>query len=490
METIRREYQTIIEEHWEENRKAAWETREWLQHSSVAYHGRCVRTLQIPKVFTRRDIRRFQEIVSVTYGIFQKVIREYLDNPAYRKLFPFSPELEKLILVPSRYDSLLPIARFDIFYNEETGDFKFCEINTDGTSAMNEDYVLNQALSLNNVHQEMLKKYRFKSFELYDSWVRTFLDLYATYEKRVEHPYVVITDFMDHCCVNEFQEFAARFRKAGCETEICNIRDMTYRDGVLYSAAGHPVDVIYRRAVTCDIMAHYEEIQPFIQAVKDQNVCVIGSLCTQIPHNKWLFKILREEPTLRLLTAEEQAFVQDHIPYTNLMDDRYSTQEEIIRGKDRWILKPLDSYASRGVYAGIDFGQQEWEAIVREHWNQNYIFQEYYHPYRTDNICFRDKVPQLVPYTNMSGLYVYNGEFAGIYSRLSTGGIISSQYNERAVATLVVQEEAPCGDTSMAMRPGREEPPCGDTFMAMRPGREEPPCGDTSMAMRPEGEEI
>ena len=102
-----------------------------LQHSSVAYHGRCVRTLQIPKVFTRRDIRRFQEIVSVTYGIFQKVIREYLDNPAYRKLFPFSPELEELILVPSRYDSLLPIARFDIFYNEETGDFKFCEINTD-----------------------------------------------------------------------------------------------------------------------------------------------------------------------------------------------------------------------------------------------------------------------------------------------------------------------------------------------------------------------
>ena len=96
METIRREYQTIIEEHWEENRKSAWETREWLQHSSVAYHGRCVRTLQIPKVFTRRDIRRFQEIVSVTYGIFQKVIREYLDNPAYRKLFPFSRELEDM----------------------------------------------------------------------------------------------------------------------------------------------------------------------------------------------------------------------------------------------------------------------------------------------------------------------------------------------------------------------------------------------------------
>ena len=345
------------------------------------------------------------------------------------------------ILVPNLYDSLLPVARFDIFFNEETWDFKFCEINTDGTSAMNEDYVLNQALALNDAHQEMLKKYAFSTFELYDSLVESFMKLYDTYEKKVENPYIVITDFMDHCCVNEFKEFAARFQKAGYETEICNIRDMTYRDGVLYSAAGHPIDLIYRRAVTCDIMAHYDEIQPFIQAVKDQNVCVMGSICTQIPHNKWLFKMLRDNATMKLLTEEEQKFVTDHIPYTNLMDDRFCRMDEILDEKDRWIIKPLDSYASRGVYAGIDYSDDDWEDIIHRHWNKNYIYQEYYHPYRTDNICFRDAHPEFHPYTNMSGLYVYNGEFAGIYSRLSTGGIISSQYNERAVATLVLKEE-------------------------------------------------
>lgn len=305
---------------------------------------------------------------------------------------------------------------------------------------MNEDYVLNDALSLNNVHQEIKKKYEFSAFELYDSWVERMMKLYETYEKKVENPYVVITDFMDHCCVNEFKEFAARFKKAGYEVEICNIRDMTYRDGVLYSAEKHPVDVIYRRAVTCDVMAHYEEVQPFLQAVKDQNVCVIGSFCTQIPHNKWLFKILREKTTLALLNEEEQKFVTEHIPYTNLMDSRFCRKEIVLDEKDRWIIKPLDSYASRGVFAGIDYDDGEWEDIVNGHWNQNYIYQEYYHPYRTDNICFRDKEPELRPYTNMTGLYVYNGEFAGIYSRLSTGGIISSQYNERAVATLVVKD--------------------------------------------------
>ena len=230
METIRREYQTIIEEHWEENRKAAWETREWLQHSSVAYHGRCVRTLQIPKVFTRRDIRRFQEIVSVTYGIFQKVIREYLDNPAYRKLFPFSRELEELILVPSRYDSLLPIARFDIFYNEETGDFKFCEINTDGTSAMNEDYVLNQAIAMNPAHQTMRERHEFSAFELYDSWVETFLSIYRTYKNAVKHPHVAIVDFLENASITEFEEFQRRFEKAGISCEIGEITRLSYEN--------------------------------------------------------------------------------------------------------------------------------------------------------------------------------------------------------------------------------------------------------------------
>lgn len=441
MKKIAGEYEQYIREHEEESRISGKAIKEYLDHSTAAYDGLVVHTLHIPKIFTGKEIAYFQWIVKTTYGILTKVIREYLDNPAYRKYFPFSKELEELILVPNLYDSLLPIARFDIFFNEEDWSFKFCEINTDGTSAMNEDYVLNQALSLDNAHQEMKKKYEFTTFELYDSWVKELMHIYSTYEKKVEHPYVVITDFMDHCCVNEFKEFAARFEKAGYQVEICNIRDMTYRDGVLYSAAGHPVDVIYRRAVTCDIMAHYQEIQPFIQAVKDQNVCVIGSICTQIPHNKWLFKMLREKATMNLFNEEEKKFVEEHIPYTNLMDSRFCRMDEILDEKDRWIIKPLDSYASRGVFAGVDYSEDDWEDIVHRYWNQNYIYQEYYHPYRTENICFRDANPQFQSYTNMSGLYVYNGEFAGVYSRLSTGGIISSQYNERAVATLVVKEE-------------------------------------------------
>lgn len=437
MKEIREEYQKITEENFEENRKSALEVKEYLEHSSVAYHGRCVHTLHIPKIITQDVAEYFGEIVSITYGILEKVICEYLKNPEYRKCFPFSQELEELILVPNLYDSVLPIARFDIFFNEENHSFKFCEINTDGTSAMNEDFVLNRALEKNLAHQAMKRKYSFVQYELFDTWVQTFLSLYNTYTRKKDKPYIGIVDFLEHCSITEFEEFKKRFERAGFECEICEITRMTYENGTLYSPAGHPVDLVYRRAVTTDVMEHYAEVGPFLQAVKDQAVCVIGSFCTQIAHNKWLFKILREEPTLSLLSEKKKKFVMDHIPYTDLMDDRYMRMDLLFEKKNEWIIKPLDSYGSRGVFAGVDFEQKEWEKIVKTYFNKGYICQEYCPPYRSQNIYFPEKNPVFRPYTNMSGLFVYNGKFAGVYSRLSDGGIISSQYNEKAVATLV-----------------------------------------------------
>lgn len=438
MKAITDAYKKLIEENFEENKKAGAEIVDYLLHSSVTYRDVFVNTLGIPKVFSAEEIRHFRSITETTYGIFEKIIHEYLDNPAYRALYPFSKELEELILVPNLYDSVLPIARFDLFYNEDTGDFKFCEINTDGTSSMNEDYVLNKAILLNPAHREMLKKHRFTSFELYDSWVETFMKLYDTYQKKTEQPHVAIVDFMEGSSVTEFEEFRKRFTAKGISCEVCEIRQLTYEDGVLYSPTGKKIDAIYRRAVTTDVMAHYDEVTPFIQAVKDQNVCIMGSFCTQIIHNKWLFKMLHEEATQAFLTEEEIDFVKNHVPYTNLLDTSYCDPEQIIAEKDKWLIKPLDSYASRGVYAGCDCTEAEWREHITEYLGTGYIYQEYCSPYRSVNISFEDEPMVFLPYTNMSGLFVYNGQFAGVYSRLSNGGIISSQYNEKDVPTLML----------------------------------------------------
>ena len=57
-------------------------------------------------------------------------------------------------------------------------------------------------------------------------------------------------------------------------------------------------------------MAHYDEVQPFIQAVRDGNVCLLGDFRTQIVHNKIFYQVVQREETLALLTEGERQFVK------------------------------------------------------------------------------------------------------------------------------------------------------------------------------------
>ena len=119
---INAEYQSLIKEDREADYLSAQETFQYIQNSTAKYHGRCVRTLYIPKIFREADIKIFEKAVTDLYGIFDKVMKAYAEDAEYRKLFGFDKTLEELILREKTYASNIPIARIDIFYNEENGD--------------------------------------------------------------------------------------------------------------------------------------------------------------------------------------------------------------------------------------------------------------------------------------------------------------------------------------------------------------------------------
>ncbi len=443
------EYVDIVKSDMEGAKDSAKTVVDYILNSTAKYHGRCVKSLCVPKLFTPKETELFESLVKTLYGIFDKVIAEYGGNPDYRKLFGFDRRLEELILREPSYKTNIPIARVDIFLDEKTHAFKFCEFNTDGTSAMNEDRELCIAFQKTKAWQEFSKKHEMTTFELFDSWVSEVGSIYADYCRRKgEEPHkghVCITDFMENATENEFMIFRDAFEKAGYTAEICEIRKLVHKDGKLLSPSGKAVDIIYRRAVTSDIMAHFDEVTDFIEAVKEGNVCMIGDFKTQIVHNKMIYKVLHDEMTLKLLDNDEKRFVEEHVPYTMVLDD--SALEHIFNGKkikdsvfdnkDNWIIKPEDSYGSKGVHAGVECTQEEWKRFVLENMNSGYILQEFVHPYTTANVDF-SKDDEWHLYSNLTGLFVYNGKFAGVYSRISACEMISTQYSEMALPTFVV----------------------------------------------------
>ena len=80
--------------------------------------------------------------------------------------------------------------------------------------------------------------------------------------------------------------------------------------------------------------------------------------------------------------------------------------------------------------------------MVDTHRKEGYLVQEFCMPYQTKNIDFsKGADTDFIDVSNLTGLFVYDGEFQGIYSRVSRGKIISTQYSEIALPSIIVKEK-------------------------------------------------
>ncbi|MCL2203915.1 MAG: hypothetical protein FWB88_08250 [Defluviitaleaceae bacterium] len=435
MKALNEKYEQILRERYEENLAGGKAAVHYMENSTAICRGIPVACGYIPKLFSPKAWARLNQAAQTIYAILDKVIRRYLEDAEYRKLFPFPAELEELILTEAGYPQLLPIARLDIFFNEADFSFQFCEFNADGSSAMNENRELDIALRHCDAMEKMRETHEITSYELFDSWAREFMDIYRTYNKKIDAPRIAITDFMEKGTPNEFIQFKLAFERAGYETEICDIRDLTYSNGKLNSPCAKQIHAIYRRAVTRDIMENKDDVRPFLQAVRDNAVCLIGHLRTQIIHNKSIFHILRRAETFAFLTPEEREYVLRHIPETLPLTG--DVPPGVLENKNDWIIKPEDFYGSQGVYVGLDMDEAEWRKAVSEATDTGYILQRFCPPYKTYNLNFNQSDrPDFELYNNITGMFIYNGKLQGLYSRIGKMGKISAPTGVLTVASL------------------------------------------------------
>ena len=166
-----------------------------------------------------------------------------------------------------------------------------------------------------------------------------------------------------------------------------------------------------------------------------------GAFDTQILHNKWLFRVIHLDETKAFLTEEENKFVKEHIPATLLFAEDDIALNEVINNKNKYMIKPMDAYASKGVYApGPEYTVDEWEEVCKKLYNDNYICQEYCEQYTSLNIDIAWGDGVLKEYINMPGLYMYNGKFSGILMRTAPSGeIIYAHENERTLPVYVLE---------------------------------------------------
>ena len=400
-----------------------------LASCGVTAGGKAVRGLFLPKIFSEKAERILKHAGETFAAIGEKAIRFFWEDEEFRSLFGFDGELAEAVRIVPPYETLLPMLRVDVFYDEESGDYQLCELNTDGTSGMIEDAELVRAFSGTETFSRIGEAGCVSGYELFDSLARTYLGIYRSADPPAgtdaERPLCAVVDFLECASsLDEFGRYRESFERLGAEAVVADVRDLAFDGTALRLKDGRMVDLIYRRAVTSDLFSRTEEARDLLAAHRAGAVFLMGGICTQIVHDKAFLPAVLSKRAEAFLTAEERAFLREHVPETAILTEDAVRRYALRATKDRWVLKPRSSYGSRGVYIGRETAAAEWEAALKTLSGGTYLLQEFVEPYRSWNID--PESGDSGEFGNTTGIYVFGERYAGLYSRASAHTVITT----------------------------------------------------------------
>lgn len=422
-------------------------------------HGEVVSSTFVPRLYGAEARALFANATNTISSILGKVMDRFADDEQYRSLFGFDDRIVELALAPRGYSSHIPIARFDLFLNEETGAWHFCEFNTDGTSGMNEDREIFASIQGSRSYRLFSERYRARPNELFDSWIDTFMSIYRSSPKAVSRPIVAICDYLDHSTTKELEVYCDRFNERGVDCRIADVRALRFdeRSNALLDMDGTPIDAVWRRFVCKDVLERWEESQALVFAILRGGTVLIGGFLNQVAHDKRIFKVLRDPLTKAFLSEAEQEFVERHIPFTEYLDSRLIDVGAVAASKDSWVIKPTDDCGASDVFVGPMYSEGEWREIVGAHADgasgRPFLAQRFISPYVTltmpaeeptdlDASASLEREPSgqapRALYNNLTGLYAFDGNFSGVFSRLGPHSIVCGPHGGITAASVWV----------------------------------------------------
>jgi uncharacterized circularly permuted ATP-grasp superfamily protein len=205
-------------------------------------------------------------------------------------------------------------------------------------------------------------------------------------------------------------------------------------------ARGVAVNLVYRRALTSELLARADETRTLRDAYLGGAVCVVNSFRAKLLHKKMSFALLSDERYQHLYTPSQRAAIRRHIPWTRRV--RPELAEDIARRRETLVLKPNDEYGGKGVILGWTVSQAEWEAAIEVANRQSYVVQEAVEiprvpfPVALDGLRYMDLAVDLDP-------YLFDGRAMGFMTRVSAAALLNVTAGAgRVVPTFVIEGTA------------------------------------------------
>src|SRR5579859_7294892 len=271
-----------------------------------------------PFFLSPEDEQHVRVVAETISALGERVVAAALEDRALFAQFRLRPEEERLVRLHAGYGFASTASRLDAFLLPDS--LKFAEYNGESPAGAGYSETLSEVFLGLPVMAEFAKHYDVHSYplsaKLLDALVMSYIDWGGTSKR----PQIAIVDFRGVPTWSEFEILKARFEKMGVPTLIADPRDLVF-DGKSLSAHGTKLDLVYRRALINDIVAHPKECEALVKAYAANAVCVANTFRCKIPHVKAFFAVLSDERNGALFSHGEREVIRRHVPWTRVVED-------------------------------------------------------------------------------------------------------------------------------------------------------------------------
>ncbi len=425
-----------------------------LQRRGLLFGERKITTVLRPRFLTPELYRYLQDRVRLLMRAFAKIHEAAVADPGFRKQFGLLDWEEELVQHDPGFKASSPTGRLDAFFSIERNQLLFNEYNAETPAAPGYNEVLSEVFLGLPAMREFLRGYNVRTFPGRHNVMHCLLDAFHQWCGAVgrsprEAPQIAILDWREVPTYSEFVLFNDYFHSQGLESRIVDPREVEYRDGKL-TAGDYPITLIYKRVLIGELVERGGLDHPGVRAVRDGAVCMVNPFRCKILYKKASLAVLSDERNQHLFSADEQAVVSAHIPWTRWMSERKTEFQGqpidlvswVIEHKDRLVLKPNDDYGGKGIVLGWEVDAAQWADAVKTALSTPYIVQdrislpsEPYPSFVDGNVQIYDRMLDTAP-------FVYNGEYMdGCLTRLSTVALLNvTAGGGSTVPTFVVEK--------------------------------------------------
>jgi hypothetical protein len=272
---------------------------------------------------------------------------------------------------------------------------------------------------------------------------------YREWGGRAAAPVTAIVDFRNVPTWTEFEILRDAFIELGVPTLVCAPEDLSF-DGTSLAAEGRRIDLVYRRVLTNDVLAHPDACAPLVAAYEARAVCVANTFRCKLAHKKAFFAVLTGEQNAHLFSERQRDVIRAHVPWTRLLADVRTEKDGrsadllhlVEQQRERLVLKPNDEYGGTGVMLGWETPAARWSDAVNTALADppgTWVVQERIAVRRevfpmfdaAGEVTMRDMLVDFAP-------YLYRGKMTGYLTRLSATGLANVTSGGGQVPSFVV----------------------------------------------------